>query len=209
MRRLVHILLVILLSYQGYSQTTEYTYSCGDKKSTITWIENRLDSIIYLKTIQGSETHKYVMNQNFNTLSWEYSDTSENIDIKAVLENGIYKIEGTFKSKAYSETYDSKGYPWYQNIGFNVGYSIERTSSFKFECIRPDNLKLYEMQADAKEISNANGNRQQRINISLTGMLSKFFGSDYYIDLSTRKFILYKGRHGAPGTPITTITIKK
>lgn len=65
------------------------------------------------------------------------------------------------------------------------------------------------MQADAKEIIVCNGIREQRINIHLTGIISKFFGCDYYINFSSGQFIQYKGVQGAPGTPETIITIKK
>lgn len=207
LKRLIFILLA-LLSYQAYSQTVEYNYSCGPEKSVIRWTESKKDNHIYLKTVQGNEIHSYVMTLNYKTLSWEYSNPAENTDIKVVLENGVYKMIGAFKSKTFSKIYTSKGYPWYQNIGFNLGYSMKDKSNFKFECIRPDNLKLYEMQAEAKEIINNNGTQEQRINIHLTGMLARFFGSDYYIDCSTRRFVKYKGVHGPPGTPETIITIK-
>lgn len=208
MRTFIFILL-LFLSYQAHSQTIEYKYICGTEKKIITWTEYKKDDRIYLKTVQGDETHSCVMDLNYHTLLWEYSNTSGNTAVKVVLKNGVYKVEGIFKSKSYSKTYTSKGYPWYQHIGFNVGYSMKGKSNIKFECIRPDNLKLYEMQADAKETVNNNSTQEQRINVHLTGMLAKFFGCDYYIDSITRQFIRYKGVQGPPGTPETIITIKK
>lgn len=201
--------LTLLSSYHAYSQTTEYKYSCGENKATIYWNESREGNLIYLQTIQGNETHKYVMTPDYHTVSWEYSNQDKKTNIKVVLRNGIYKINGILKSKSYSKTYKSNGVPWFQNIGFNIGYSIKKKPTFKFECIRPDNLKLYEMQADAKEIIVRNGIREQRINVHLTGLISKFFGCDYYINFSSGQFIQYKGVQGAPGTPETIITIKK
>lgn len=201
--------LMLLSSYHVYPQTTEYKYSCGDHKSTIFWTESKGDNFIYLHTIQGSETHKYVMTPNYHTVSWEYSNQDKDTNIKVVLKNGTYKIDGILKSKSYSKTYKSNGVPWFQNIGFNMGYSIKGKSTFKFECIRPDNLKLYEMQADAKEIIVHNGIHEQRINVHLTGIISKFFGCDYYINLSSDQFTQYRGVQGAPGTPETIITLIK
>lgn len=209
MKSLTTLFIILLSSLQSYSQITEYKYSCGNNTSTIIWTESRNGDLIHLETVQGNEVHKYVINQNYVTLSWEYLNTSENTNIKVVKEKGVYNIEGTFKSKAFSKKYTSDGYPWYQNIGFNVGHSIKNKVSFKFECIRPDNLKFYKMQADAKNTSNIKGIDQQRINVRLTGVLSKFFGSDYYIDCQTRQYITYKGVHGPPGTPETIITLKK
>lgn len=203
----ITFMLTLLSSYYAYSQKTEYKYSCGEHKATIYCNEHRAGNLIYLQTIQGSETHKYVMTSDYHTVSWEYSNQDKNTNIKVVLNNGTYKVDGVLKSKAYSKSYTSNGVPWFQNIGFNIGYSIKKNPTFRFECIRPDNFKLYEMQADAKEIIVRNGIGEQRINVHLTGLLSKFFSCDYYIDLSSGQFIQYKGVQGAPGTPQTTITI--
>jgi hypothetical protein len=201
--------LTLLSSYHAHSQTKEYEYSCDKDKATIYWNESRKGNLIYLKTIQGSEINKYVLTSDYHTVLWEYSNQDKGTNIKVVLKNGIYKINGMLKSKSYSKTYKSNGVPWFQNIGFNIGYSIKKKPTFRFECIRPDNLKLYEMQADGKEVIARNGIREQRINVHLTGILSKFFGCDYYVDLSSGQFIQYKGVQGAPGTPETIVTIKK
>ncbi len=201
--------LSLLSSYSARSQTREYTYACGEEKATIHWHESREGDLIHLKTIQGSEINTYVLASDYHTLSWEYINPDKSARIRVVLKDGIYTISGMSRYKSYSKTYESNGVPWFQNIGFHIGRSIEKKPSFRFECIRPDNLKLYEMQADAKEVSIRNGMREQRIHVHLTGMLSRFFGCDYHIDLSTGEFIRYKGVHGAPGTPETRITISK
>lgn len=200
---------MLLSSDHAYSQTTEYKYSCGEDKAIIYWNERRDGNLIYLQTTQGSEINKYVLALDYHTISWEYSNQDKNTNIKVVLKNGIYKIDGVLKSKSYSKTYKSNGVPWFQNIGFNIGHTIKKKTAFRFECIRPDNLKLYEMLADGKEVVVHNGIREQRINVHLTGVLSKFFGCDYYINLSSNQFIQYKGVQGVPGTPETIITIKK
>ncbi len=209
MKRLTTILLTVFLSHQAYSQTTIYEYSCGNERSTIAWTESKDSDLICFKTIQGAEVQEYVLNGDYTTLSWSYKNAVTNTDLTTTKISGNYTISGKLNGNLYSKTFKSKGLPWYQNIGFNIGRSMTGKQSYKFECIRPDNQKLYEMQADAKETIVNNGVREQRINIHLTGMLSKFFGSDYYIDSSTKQYIRYKGVHGAPGTPETIITIKK
>ena len=210
MKTFIITITLALLSYSyAHCQTTEYAYSCGDNEATIVWHKSIENNLIVIRTIQGNETHKYVMTTDYQTISWEYTNQDKNTTLKVVLKNGTYAINGIVNAKSYSKTYHSNGVPWFQNIGFNIGYCMKKKTTFRFECIRPDNLKLYEMQADAKEISIHNGIRKQRMNVHLTGMLSKFFGCDYYIDLSSGQFIQYKGVQGMPGTPATIITIKK
>lgn len=201
--------LTLLSSYHAHSQIKEYEYSCGEDTATIYWKESREGDLIYLTTIQGSEINKYVFASDYHAVSWEYSNQDKSTHLKVALKNGIYEINGILKSESYSKTYKSNGVPWFQHIGFNIGYSIKKKPTFRFECIRPDNLKLYEMQADGKEVVVRNGIREQRIHVHLTGIWSKFFGCDYYIDLSSGQFIRYKGVQGVPGTPETIITIRK
>lgn len=209
MKKFILILSFVLFSFKVYSQKTEYNYTCGRDNQAIIWTVTRKEDLIYLETIQGNEVHKYAINHDYKTISWEYANISENTNLKVVLKNGIYNLQGTFKSKKISKAYNSNGYPWYQNIGFNVGHTIKGKANFKFECIRPDNLKFYEMQAEAKEIVENNGIQEQRINVHLAGMLAKYFGSNYYINCNTRQFVRYNGVHGPPGTPETIITLRK
>ena len=91
--------LTLLSSYHAHSQTKEYEYSCGKDKVTIYWNESREGNFIYLKTIQGSEINKYVLASDYHTVSWEYSNQDKGTNIKVVLKNGIYKINGMLKSK--------------------------------------------------------------------------------------------------------------
>lgn len=105
--------LTLLLSYHTHSQTTEYKYSCGNNEATIYWNKSREGNLIYLQTIQGNETHKYIMTLDYHTVSWEYSNQDTKTNIKVILRNGTYKIDGIMKSKSYSKTYKSNGVPWF------------------------------------------------------------------------------------------------
>lgn len=209
MNKIIVLALAIIAIPQVFSQTTKYNYSCGKEITKITWEQSNKDGLIYLVTTQDSEIQSYVMNSSYQTISWEYSNSKENTQIKTELKNGIYYIEGIVKSKRYSKTHKSKGKTWYQHIGFALGYLVKDKSSIAFECIRPDNLKLYEMQADVKETITNDNIKKLRINTHLTGMLAKYFGSDYYINIENNQFVRYEGVHGAPGTPKTIITLEQ
>lgn len=209
MKKTVTFILMTITVTAVSAQISRYNYNCGKESSKIIWEENRRDNLIHLSTTQGSEKQKYTLRDNYQTIYWEYSNFEENTQIKVELKNGIYHVKGIIKSKPYTKTHKSAGKPWYQHIGFALGYLMDNRSSIIFECIRPDNLKLYEMQADAKEYKTNGNAKEQRINIHLTGFLAKYFGSDYYINPDNKKFIRYEGVHGAPGTPKTVITLEK
>ncbi len=203
------ILILLFFTCSVYPQITEYEYSCGMEKNLIIWNKTCQDSMIYLETTQNNEVHRYTITPDYNTCEWIYINESEGTDIKVTLNEGTYLIKGKVNGSDYYRSIRSNGLPWFQNIGFNIGYSINGKSTKRYECIRPDNLKLYEMQVDAKEITQRGDNKEQRLYVHLTGILARFFGCNYFIDYSTRQFIRYKGVHGPPGTPETIIKIKE
>lgn len=209
MKQVFIIILTIIVSAKVYSQTTLFNYSCGNNSSTITWTQTSEGGQTKFRTVQGSEINEYIIGSDWITLSWHHVNSNENTDLTVIKINGNYKMEGKFKSKPVSKTIQSKGKVWRQNIGFHLADVMKDKSSITFECFRPDNLELYEMKADVKETNNNGSIQEQRVNVHLTGMLSQFFGTNYYIDMQTRgHFIKYKGVHGAPGTPETIITAK-
>lgn len=201
--------LMLLCSLYAHSQTSVYDYACGGQRAAIVWNERKEGDSICLETVQGSKTNVYHFSSDFSTLAWEYSDHVVGTDIRVVLEDGVYRISGMLKNKTCAKTFKSHGLPWYQQMGYHIGCSIEKQPSLRFECIRPDNLKLYKMQAEAKEAAVRDGVREQRIEVRLTGLLSRFFGCDYFVDAATGRFIRYTGVHGPPGTPKTVITLRQ
>jgi hypothetical protein len=195
-----------LIPCKAYCQTTTFTYSCGKSSAEITWTQSARNGQTIFTSVQGAETNEYAIGGDWTTLSWHYVNSDENTDLTVTKANGSYRMEGMFKAKPVSETIRSEGQVWRQNIGFHLADVIEGKSSITFECFRPDNLQLYEMKADAKEINH----NEQRVNVHLTGLLSRFYGVNYLIDTQARgHFVRYKGIHGPPGTPETTITIRR
>lgn len=210
MKQAFIIILTIMIGAKAYCQTTIFMYSYGKSSLKITWTQYIEDGQTKFKSIQGAEINEYIIGSDWTTLLWHHVNSDENTDLIVTKTNGSYKMEGIFKSKPVSKTIQSKGRIWRQNIGFHLADVIKDKSSIIFECFRPDNLQLYEMKADVKETENNGVIQEQRVNVHLTGMFSKFFGVDYYIDTQTRgHFIKYKGVHGSPGTPETTITIQQ
>lgn len=210
MKQIFIIVLTIILCTKAYSQTTLFKHSCGKNSSEITWIEYIEEGQTKFTATQGAEINEYVIGNDWTTLSWHCVNSTENTDLTVTKANGNYHMEGVFKSKSVSKTIQSKGRVWRQNIGFHLADLIKDKSSIIFECFRPDNLELYEMKADAKETKYNGTVQEQRIKVHLTGMFSKFFGTDYYIDTqSLGHFIKYQGVHGPPGTPETAITIQQ
>lgn len=207
--RTILLLAIIWLhvSFPLLAQQTMYVSECGGHKTTITWREERKGEKIYLYTTEGNDKHEYVLDNSFQTESWKVTSPLTHTHLNVILKGGKYSITGTFQGKRVSRTIASKGHAWYQNIAFNVWHTLKNKSSVKYECFRPDNLKLYTMIASIQGKEDFEGIRATNIKVSLTGFLSAFWSCCYYFDPITSKFIGYKGVNGAPGTPETTIKI--
>lgn len=201
----LYSIIVLLLPLPILAQKTTYLSKCGDRQETIVWQEEKMNGKIYLYVTHEIEQHEYVMNELFQTEKWKVTNTQSQTDLTIELHNDIYSITGKFKGKSIAETVKSKGYSWYQNIAYNAGISLRDRKTVKYECFRPDNIKLYTMEAEAQGVELLDGMNAYKINVRLTGFLSAFWSCSYYFDPETLSFVGYKGVNGKPGTPETTI----
>ncbi len=204
-------LLFLLVCYMlpAYSQQRIYHSECGREQTDILWQATKDDRNIYLHTKQDAELHDYIMDCQYHTKEWRVANPEEKTNLTIEYANGQYYIRGIFHNQPISKKVKSKGCVWFQNIAFNAGLSLQNRSSIKYECFRPDNLKLYTMLAESQGKEILNDRSVNKVKVSLTGLLSIFWSCTYFFDSTTLDFILYKGVNGAPGTPETIITLKK
>lgn len=201
----LYSIIVLLLPLPIFAQKRTYLSKCGDRQETIVWQEKKINGKIYLYVTQENEQHEYVMNMSFQTERWRVTNMQLQTDLTIELRNNIYSITGKFKGKSIEKTIKSNGYAWYQNIAYNAGVLLKDEKTVKYECFRPDNIKLYTMEAKAQGIELLNGMNAYKINVSLTGILSALWSCSYYFDPETLNFVGYKGVNGKPGTPETII----
>ncbi len=157
--------------------------------------------------MQGNERQEYVMNKLFQTEKWQIINLPLQTDLTIELHNNIYSIEGRFKGKPIARTVKSNGYVWYQNIAYNAGISLKDKKAVKYECFRPDNIKLYTMMAKTQNTEKFEDMDALKVTVSLTGFLSAFWSCYYYFNPATLRFIGYEGVNGKPGTPETIVRI--
>lgn len=200
-------IILLFFSLPVLAQQTSYLSECDGQQTTIVWREKRTNGKIYLYVTQENEQHEYVMNESFQTEKWKVVNLPSHTDLTIELHNGTYSVVGTFKGKRMGKTVKSKGYVWYQNIAYNAGASLKNKRTVKYECFRPDNIKLYTMMAEAQDTEKFEGINANKITVSLTGLLSAFWSCSYYFDTVALNFIGYKGVNGKPGTPETIIKI--
>ena len=196
------------ISCNAQARQRHFESVCGKAKNIIIWNEKTENNIIFLTTSQNSEVHHYRLSPLCTTLSWQLTDSIKHTNLTIVLYNNNYYFKGTLNNQPYNKTVKSKGYPWYQNIAYSAGQTINK-NSIKYECFRPDNLELYVMQAERKATTVLfNNQKTYEIKVRLTGILSHFWSCLYYFNAANHQFIGYKGVNGGPGTPETIIKAK-
>ena len=196
-----------VFSCNAQIQQRSFESVCGKEKSMITWNEKTENNIIFLTTSQNSEVHHYRLLPSCTIHSWQLTDSIKHTNLTVILYNNYY-FKGIFNNRPYSKTVKSKGYPWYQNIAYSAGQTVNK-NSIKYECFRPDNLELYVMQAERKAGTVVfNNQKAYEIKVKLTGLLSHFWSCLYYFNAANHQFIGYKGINGGPGTPETIIKAK-
>lgn len=193
----------------AFAQQKTYHSTGGDAQTDIIWKETKSNGKIRLHTEQGTEKQDYVTDNLYRTLIWRVISPTENTNLTIAYNKGMYELSGMFHGKRISKTVKSKGYAWYQNIAFNAGVCLRNRSSIKYECFRPDNLKLYTMTAELQGKETVGNKTTNKVKVCLTGILSAFWSCTYFFDTETGNFIMYKGVNGAPGTPETIITLKQ
>lgn len=200
-------IILLFFSLSVLAQQTTYLSECNGQQTTIVWQEERTDERIYLRVYQGDDQHEYIINKSFQTEKWKVINRPAHTDLTIERHHDTYSVTGTFEGKRIAKTVESKGYVWYQNIAYNAGFSLNEKQTVKYECFRPDNMKLYAMVAEAQDTEKFEGMNAYKITVSLAGFLSVFWSCSYYFDPATFNFIGYKGVNGKPGTPETIIKI--
>ena len=132
-----------MLFLPALAQKTTYISKCDNLKEAIVWQEQKTKEKIFLSVIQGNERQEYVMDKSLQTEKWQIINPSLQTDLTIELRNNIYSIEGRFKGKSIAKAVKSNGYVWYQNIAYNAGISLKGKKAIKYECFRPDNIKLH------------------------------------------------------------------
>ena len=103
------------------------------------------------------------------------------------------------------------GTDWYQASSLSLcGFVASAEKETIFWTIRSDTLTGHQIKAvkQSVETVDVKGSMQKavRIELSLTGLLSYFWKSDYWFSVHEGVFLKFQGPSGPPGSPVTTIT---
>ncbi len=207
MKRIISAIVPALLCMQLTAQEYKYLRTCGSDKGEVIYqvTKDKNGTSLFIQVGEQKSYHKLDGN-NRNTY-WRCVDPGKKMDVEISLENGVYHITGTSNGKKMDKTEESKGLPWYQNLGYLSGTVVPDSGSVRYECFQPGPFSLHQMAAE-KYAEDSNATRTC-VRAHPAGVASKMYHADYYFSPETRLLIGYKAVEGVPGTPVTTWTLVK
>lgn len=202
-------LLLIFTSICAFAQKTDvYEARTGKNLHMINFVYTPHEGNTRLTFIINDVTAIQDIDKDYKTIYWHYRKTSDNTDVKVVIEGSFYHMTGKAKGKPVDKKIETQGKPWYQHIGVVVGHLIKPGETITFGNFRPTELDFYTMTAtDKGSESFGPYSETRRIKVSPTGALARLWSCEYFIDPKTHEYLGYKAVEGVPGTPLTTWTL--
>jgi hypothetical protein len=193
-----------------------YREVTDSEESRLTAREWRLSDGFFLESTSNSgERHVVIVNDNLRTQAWHFENESQGTAFDAVLaRDRQVEIRGRIDSSRANERVSLRDRPWLQSIERSLRSFVLNASpgdQLVFEVLQPDNLTPRSLQARYEGRENITiGDEQiatRRIRISLPGIASIFWSSDYWFRNTDGLFVRSIVTRGPPGTPPTTVTL--
>ncbi|MFN2436346.1 MAG: hypothetical protein ABR513_04590 [Desulfotignum sp.] len=197
----------------GSSQPHEihtYIEQTGTAVKQVTWTLEKEDTFS-LTYLSPQERHVTMTDLDYDTRRWHVTQKNGPSDFTAVRTGNAITISGRFRGNPVNKTLEIDGIDWYQASSLSLRGLVTSADREKvFWTIRSDTLTAHKLKAvkQGLETVEVNGAMKEavRIELSLTGLLSPFWKSDYWFSVPERIFLKFQGPSGPPGSPVTTVT---
>ena len=193
-----------------HNEKHTYIEKTGQTVKKVTWMLEKEDTCI-LTYLSPFERHVTTTGLDYDTLLWHVMEKNGPSDFTAVRTGNAITISGMFRGDHVNKTLKIDSTDWYQASSLSLRGLVASTDREKvFWTVRTDTLTVHKIKAAKKglETVDVNGSMKKavRIELSLTGLLSHFWKSDYWFSVPEGIFLKFQGPSGPPGSPETTIT---
>jgi len=193
-------------------ETHTYIEQTGEAVKEVTWTLEKKDNftLTYLSPV---ERHVTTTGLDYDTRRWDVTEQNGPSGFTAVRTGKAIFISGRFRGDPVNKTLEIDGMDWYQASSLSLrGLVTSADREKEFWTIRSDTLTVHKLKAVKKglETVEVNGAKKEavRIELSLTGLLSPFWKSDYWFSVPEGIFLKFQGPGGPPGSPETTVTLR-
>ncbi len=174
--------------------------------------ENSTGSILHVDRSDG-DVYDITCDRQDATTSCGYSSPATRTAYGTIREGNAILMSGTLKGSPVSRTIAIDGRPWYEFPERSLClYAISSSHPpISFWILLPSDGNAFLLMArwEGPDEIEVNGRKVMaiRVRVSLTGLLSIFWGTYYWYDATDGTFLKYKGVRGLPGSPETTVEL--
>jgi hypothetical protein len=143
---------------------------------------------------------------SYATTRWVYHDFARAADITCERSENSISINGMLEGRKIQKTHAIDGNPWYQDWGLGLrGFVLGHEKTWRFWSINPADpamIARFEATKERKESLSLNGESVEtiRVRLSLPGLLSIFFRTDFWFRASDGVLVRWEFPQG-PGKP--------
>jgi hypothetical protein len=189
------------------STVVAYRERTGTKDAVFTWTLEKKDDI-QLKVFRDRACYVNRIAPSGATLRW--FQTTPQREITAYRRKNRIFLQGRDGNRQISKELEVDDAPWYQALTVCLrAFLRSDRSETRFWMIRPDTLQPVKMRAEKvgrESVAVADRHFDAwNVKVCLDGPLSIFWHAHYWYRLEDGLFLKYRGTHGPPGTPATTI----
>lgn len=186
------------------ADTLYYQISQGDQQDIVEWIITPIGSeLLEIRSLNRANGVRQIAtcDTSFATLLWQYHDPSTESEVIVQRIGHQLRFSGLINGKNYDKVEDIEELPWLQFPGLALGsFSRQNSKKARFYSIKPENGKLYKLQAKKKSQEMIDYYEKQvpaqRVSVSLTGFFSAFGGVNFWMCSSSGRFLRYQGFSG-------------
>ncbi len=212
--RLSIIIIFIFICVPVYSLTLKYRQNTISNDLYHVLVMSSIENGYHLTGISDlTGNNDFILNPDFSTLKWKYSNPGKKIDLESVRVGNTIKIKGIFKGEPIDKTISINSDPWIEQweIGLE-SYIMSDTKEKTFWSVNPNNLnQIAEFKAVKKkeETIDLGGSKVEsvKVKVALTGLIGSFFHFDFYFRKSDGRLLLENYPEVKKGVPNRVVLI--
>lgn len=189
-----------------------YRQQNGSQSHYFTWVLEKSDPL-RLQTAEPGERFNLEANAELATLNWKLQRPAEQTRLRVERRGNQLVWSGTLKGRPLARRDEIDDAPWYQALSLSLQQLLGTDrKELSFWMVRPDTLKIYKLRAERRSPTNLElaGKSIPCVPIRLTvpGIPSFIWHSDYWFDARDGRFLRFAGRTGLPGCPDTVVELQ-
>ncbi|MCJ7812365.1 hypothetical protein MUP95_03475, partial [bacterium] len=162
--------------------------------------------------IDENEINEYECHQDYDLITWKYSNSTNSTKIEGKNESNILVFSGKLKGEVINKRVEIDSDPWYQDIMVPLSYvSKTEKEEIAFWLVNADDLKAYKMIATREGIEQiiVNDASVQSINyhISVSGFPSFIWKLETWFRENDSVFVKFDGAISGPFASKTLIEL--